>query len=140
MSNLQGLRGLLVDSLVSVRLITASGTIVTASEKENADLFWGIRGAGYNFGIVTSATYKVYDATNHGQVVNGDFLFPASANQSVWQVLQSYDATLPAQLALTAFVLPNATSRAVSLLAWKQILFPFGRETLLISFGSPWWR
>ncbi|KAI4235936.1 MAG: hypothetical protein L6R40_006304 [Gallowayella cf. fulva] len=86
--------------------------IVTASEKEHADLFWGIRGAGYNFGIVTSATYKVYDATNRGQFVNADFLFPASANQSVWQILQAYDRTFPAQLALTAFVLPNATTRA----------------------------
>ncbi|KAI4224138.1 MAG: hypothetical protein L6R36_004894 [Xanthoria steineri] len=109
--NLQGLHGLLIDSLVSVRLITAAGKIVTASNEENAELLWGIRGAGYNFGIVTSATYRIYDATNRGQVVNGDFLYPASANQSVWQVLHSYDETLPAQMALTAFVLPNATSR-----------------------------
>ncbi|KAL8665054.1 MAG: hypothetical protein Q9202_002610 [Teloschistes flavicans] len=92
-------------------MVTASGDIVTASENENADLFWGIRGAGYNFGVVTSATYKVYDATNGGQVVNADFLYYAAANQSVWKALQTYDATLPAELALTAFVLANGTDR-----------------------------
>lgn len=125
--NLQGLHGLLIDSLLSVRLVTATGKIITASATENSDLFWGIRGAGYDFGIVTSATYRVYDATNQGQVVNADFLYPAPANQSVWQALQSYDETLPAGLALTAFVLPNVTSRQVSHLGkrwyvWKGSL------------------
>ena len=112
---LQGLHGLLIDSLESVDLVTASGKLVTASEKENEDLFWGIRGAGYNFGIVTSATYRIYDATNQGQVVNADFLFSASQNRSVWEMLQSYDTTLPPELGLTVFVLPNGTSREVSL-------------------------
>jgi fumiquinazoline A oxidase len=114
-STLQGLHGLLIDSLESVRLVTASGSIATASEMENADLFWGMRGAGYNFGIVTSATYKVYNATNQGQVVNADFLFPPSSNRSVWEMLQSYDTTLPAQLAITIVVGANVTTREVSL-------------------------
>lgn len=114
LGKLQGLHGLLIDSLQSVRIITASGRIVTASEKENADLFWGVRGAGFNFGVVTSATYKVYEATSQGQVVNADFLYPAIANQSVWEALESFDTNLPSQLALTAFVLPNVTTRSVS--------------------------
>ncbi|KAI4161931.1 MAG: hypothetical protein LQ342_004497 [Letrouitia transgressa] len=112
LGKLQGLHGLLIDSLQSVRIITASGRIVTASEKENADLFWGVRGAGFNFGVVTSATYKVYEATSQGQVVNADFLYPAIANQSVWEALESFDTNLPSQLALTAFVLPNVTTRS----------------------------
>lgn len=113
-NNLQGVRGLLIDSLVSLRLITATGEIVNVSANENPHLFWALRGAGSNFGVVTSATYKIYDAINGGQVVNADYLYPASANRSVWKALESYDSTLPAQLALTAFVLANGTAREVS--------------------------
>jgi len=100
--SLSGHRGLMVDSLKSVRMITASGELVEASKDQNADLFWAIRGAGSNFGIITSATYTVYDASNNAQVMNADFVFPASANQSFWQIMKEFDDTLPSRLALTA--------------------------------------
>lgn len=51
--------GLTVDQLLSVDLITANGEFVKASEKENADLFWGVRGGGGNFGIVTSFEFRL---------------------------------------------------------------------------------
>ena len=52
--------GMTCDSLVSTEVVTASGDIVTASETENPDLFWAVRGgAGGNFGVHTSFTYKV---------------------------------------------------------------------------------
>ncbi|KAK8060366.1 hypothetical protein PG996_010296 [Apiospora saccharicola] len=50
-----------MDALLSVRLVTAAGAVVTASATENGDLFWALRGAGANFGIVTSATYRVFE-------------------------------------------------------------------------------
>ncbi|RTE83072.1 hypothetical protein BHE90_002404 [Fusarium euwallaceae] len=59
---LQGHYGLLADQIVAARVVLANGRPVTASKKENADLFWALRGAGHNFGIVTEVTYKVYDA------------------------------------------------------------------------------
>jgi FAD/FMN-containing dehydrogenase len=52
--------GLSVDQLVSVDLVTADGEFVHASEDENADLFWGVRGGGGNFGIVTSFTFTLH--------------------------------------------------------------------------------
>ena len=52
--------GATVDNLVSVDLVTAEGELVTASEDENPDLFWGVRGAGGNFGIVTSFEYRLH--------------------------------------------------------------------------------
>jgi FAD/FMN-containing dehydrogenase len=51
--------GLTIDQLLSVDVITASGEHVTASEIENADLFWGIRGGGGNFGIVTQFEFRL---------------------------------------------------------------------------------
>jgi hypothetical protein len=51
--------GLTIDNLRSVDLVTADGTFVKASEKENADLFWGVRGGGGNFGIVTEFEYNL---------------------------------------------------------------------------------
>lgn len=105
-----GLHGLSLDSLRSVRMVTASGEVVTASEDSNADLFWGIRGAGAQFGVITEATYEVYDETNEGNVVLGQFSFAAAANASLWEALAEFDEELPAELALTTSMSYNRTS------------------------------
>src|SRR3954465_9308889 len=51
--------GLTIDQLLSVDLVTAEGELVKASETENADLFWGVRGGGGNFGIVTDFEFRL---------------------------------------------------------------------------------
>lgn len=52
--------GLTIDNLLSVDLVTADGLYLRASENENAELFWGLRGGGGNFGIVTSFEYQLH--------------------------------------------------------------------------------
>ena len=52
--------GLSIDNLLSVEIVTADGQVRHASETENADLFWAIRGAGPNFGVVTSFEFRLY--------------------------------------------------------------------------------
>ena len=52
--------GMACDALVSVDVVTADGKFVTASETENPDLFWAVRGGGGNFGVVTSFEYELY--------------------------------------------------------------------------------
>lgn len=113
----QGLHGLILDALLSVRLVTATGDIITVSATEHSDLFWGLRGAGFNFGIVVSATYKIADLTNHGNVLNADLIFLASANRSLFEALKTFEDKLPAPFSIVTLVIYNATQGGVSLLS-----------------------
>lgn len=58
---LQGRHGFAADNLVSARVVLADGSAITVSETQHADLFWAIRGAGHNFGVVTSFDVEVHD-------------------------------------------------------------------------------
>ena len=73
MGRLQRKLGLTIDSLLAVELVTADGRVVRASEDENPELFWGMRGAGANFGVVTSFEFLLhpFDGTvTHGTVTH----------------------------------------------------------------------
>jgi FAD/FMN-containing dehydrogenase len=67
--------GLAIDNLLSARVVTANGEIVTASDDEHPDLFWAIRGGGGNFGIVTELELRLAPV---GHVLGGVLLLPAS--------------------------------------------------------------
>lgn len=100
----QGLHGLIIDALESVQIVTATGDLVTASKTQETDLFWAIRGAGFNFGIVVEATYTIYDLTNDGSVLNADFKFPPSANGTYFEILNSFIDTQPPELSLYTII------------------------------------
>ncbi|KAH8819770.1 hypothetical protein F5884DRAFT_25755 [Xylogone sp. PMI_703] len=57
----QGLYGLVSDQMISITLLIANGSVVEASEAVNPDLFWAMKGAGHNFGVVLEIALKLYD-------------------------------------------------------------------------------
>jgi FAD/FMN-containing dehydrogenase len=73
MGRLQRRYGLTIDNLLAVELVTADGRVIQASDEENADLFWGLRGAGANFGIATSFEFRLHpleEAVTHGTLTH----------------------------------------------------------------------
>ncbi|GAP88449.1 putative 6-hydroxy-D-nicotine oxidase [Rosellinia necatrix] len=60
LGRLQGQHGLVSDNVVSMNVVLANGTTIKVSDKSNSDLFWAMKGAGHNFGIVTSFEIKIY--------------------------------------------------------------------------------
>jgi FAD/FMN-containing dehydrogenase len=94
-----GLHGMLLDSLLSVKMITADGDIIKASGTMNKDLFWAIRGAEFDFGTILEATYTIYDETA-SLVLNADFLFAPNASREILSFFKSFENDLPAKLSL----------------------------------------
>jgi FAD/FMN-containing dehydrogenase len=92
--------GLSCDNLVSAQVVVADGSIITASETENDDLFWAIRGGGGNFGVVTSFEYRLHPA---GPEVSFCFvIYPASDARQVLLGCERYLGEAPEDIAPVA--------------------------------------
>ncbi len=88
--------GATVDNLLSADVVTAQGEIVTASEEENLDLFWAIRGGGGNFGIVTSFEYRLHPV---GPIVlAGPVFHPLEDAPEVLRFYREFIAAAPDEL------------------------------------------
>ena len=88
--------GLTIDNLLSADVVTADGEWVRASEKENPDLFWGLRGGGGNFGIVTSFEFKLHPVGP--QVLAGLVVHPLDAAEDVLGFYRRFVAEAPDEL------------------------------------------
>jgi len=95
---LMGKHGAACDNLISVNVVTADGEMLTASEDQNPDLFWAIRGAGGNFGVVTSFRFKVHPL---GKIVAGMLLYLRERAAEVIGFHREFIANSPNELDTT---------------------------------------
>lgn len=87
--------GLSLDNLVSADVVTADGTLLVASETENPDLFWAIRGGGGNFGVCTSLEYKLQPVK---QVYWGPMFYEVSEAANVFRFYRDYIKDAPEEM------------------------------------------
>jgi FAD/FMN-containing dehydrogenase len=87
--------GLALDNLLSVDLVTADGKLLKASARENADLFWGLRGGGGNFGIVTSFEFQIHPV---GLALAGIVIHPIERAKEVLQLFRQHVHSAPDEL------------------------------------------
>jgi FAD/FMN-containing dehydrogenase len=96
--------GLASDNLTSVDIVTADGTLRIASDTEHSDFFWGVRGGGGNFGVVTSFEYRLHPV---GPVLAGMVVHPFAKAKEVLQFYRDFSSTT--HEALTTYAVPMTT-------------------------------
>ena len=87
--------GLTIDNLLEVDVVLADGTLVTASENQNEDLFWAVRGGGGNFGVVTSFLFRAQPA---GTVYGGPIIWPVNQAEDILRWYQDFIKNAPDDL------------------------------------------
>jgi len=88
--------GMTIDNLLSVEVVTADGRQLHASEAENAELFWGLRGGGGNFGVVTRFEFQLHPVGPN--VLSGLIVFPFEQAKSVISQFARFTETMPDEL------------------------------------------
>ncbi len=131
--------GLTCDNVLSFELVTAEGEVVQASPKENSDLYWGLRGGGGNFGIVTRFKYQLYPLKG---VLGGLLIHSRSRAREVLRFYRDFVADSPDELTVYSVLMTTPEGHPAiavvpcyfgeDLEEGERILEPLRR------FGSPW--
>ncbi|HEX4953106.1 MAG TPA: FAD-binding oxidoreductase [Thermoanaerobaculia bacterium] len=139
--------GWTTDNVLGMNLVTAEARLVRASADENPDLFWGLRGGGGNFGVVTGIDYALQPVGP--EVVGGVVAWPASAAPEVLELYRTMAEQAPRELTLVSFIrpappapwLPKAThgQPIVAILACHSGGLEEGERAVaaIKSFGTP---
>ncbi|WP_018622546.1 FAD-binding oxidoreductase [Spirosoma luteum] len=135
---LMGKHGLTCDNLLSVDMVMADGQLLSASETENEDLFWAVRGGGGNFGVVTSFTYQLHPVGP--TILGGMVLYPQNQAKEVLRFYRDFARNTSDELMIFAALLntPDGLPVVALLVGWfgpvsegEQHLKP------LRDFGTP---
>ncbi|MEU8223470.1 FAD-binding oxidoreductase [Kribbella sp. NPDC048915] len=94
--------GLSCDNVLSFELVTADGSVVRASADENAELYWGLRGGGGNFGVVTMFEFQLHQVGT--RALTAEFSYPVSAGLDVLRGWRDLNVEAPRDATFTAFV------------------------------------
>ena len=103
--------GLTVDNLLSADVVTADGRFLTASAKENQDLFWGLRGGSGNFGVVTSFDYQLHAVGP--TILGGMVVYPVAKAKEVLRFYREFSKAAPDELTIYAGILNPPDSETV---------------------------
>lgn len=106
------------DNVLSMEVVTADGAIRTVSAKENAELFWAIRGGGGNFGIVTSFLFQAHPVST---VLGGLIVYPRAAGGDVLRGYRDFMESAPEDLTVYAGFIctPDGTPATAIVLCWS---------------------
>ena len=94
--------GLALDNVMAVDVVNADGQLRHASRTENPDLYWGVRGAGGNFGVVTSFEFQLHPMQR--RVVGGDIVYPIARAREVLSLFADYSPSAPDALYMDYFM------------------------------------
>ena len=134
---LAGKHGLTCDNLLSADIVTADGQFLTASATENEDLFWGVRGGGGNFGVITSFEYQLHPV---GQVLAGMVIHPFEKAKEVLKFYRDFSSAIPDEVNTVAGLLTTPDGQpAIAIIACHSGSIEAGEEALrpLREFGPP---
>jgi FAD/FMN-containing dehydrogenase len=134
---LSGKYGLTIDNLLSVEIVTADGSLLTANSTEHSDLFWAVRGGGGNFGVVTAFTFRLHPLA---QVLAGNVIYPLPRARDVLRFYREYTRNSPDELTVNAVLATGPDGQPVIILtAWYCGDLEEGERVLapLRTFGPP---
>jgi FAD/FMN-containing dehydrogenase len=134
---LAGKHGLACDNLLAVDLVTAEGTMLTASAAENPELFWGLRGGGGNFGIATSFEYRLHPV---GPLLAGPVLYPFAKAKEALALYSDFATSIPDEVNTVAALMnsPDGDPLAAVVVCYNGAI-EAGEKVLrpLRTFGPP---
>ncbi|KAI8959246.1 hypothetical protein F5Y11DRAFT_333866 [Daldinia sp. FL1419] len=119
---LQGQYGLPADQVISARLVLPNGDAVTVSESSHPDLFWAIKGAGHNFGLVTEWTYRVYDIKNLKWAYEV-FVFSGDKLEALYELTNKMLKSQPPQVTHWTYMIKVADIDPDHPIIWYAIIY-----------------
>ncbi len=134
---MMGKHGLSCDNLLSADIVTAGGEFLTASATEHPDLFWGLRGGGGNFGVITSFEYRVHPV---GPVLAGMVIHPMDQAREVLRFYRDFARGCPDEMLAAAALMTSPEGAPVVVIIVSYIGDIAKGEALvapLRNFGSP---
>ena len=115
---LMGKHGLSCDNLISADLVTADGALVSASAERNPDLFWGLRGGGGNFGVVTSFEYQLHPV---GPVLAGMVIHPMARAKEMLRFYRDFCRGCPDEMLAAAALMTSHEGEPVAVIIASYI-------------------
>ena len=128
--------GLACDNLLSADVVVADGRLLKASPGEHEGLFWGLRGGGGNFGVVTSLEYRIHPV---GPVLGGEIVYPLDQAKKVLRFYRDWSTAAPDEARVDAALLSGPNGPALDVIVCYCGAIGEGEKVLrpLRSCGSP---